>query len=86
MSWALSGDLDGFYAGLRWPGWQEITESLALDQGVTVYPPPFTTEGSSPTASRAPAPFGQLLASYDDMAAQLANVPDRGQFHLGVTE
>jgi hypothetical protein len=34
-----------FYEHLRWPGWQEETAALKLDQGFKVDPPPFTREG-----------------------------------------
>jgi hypothetical protein len=71
VSWALGGGLGDFYAGLRWGGWEEMTEALPLDEGISVFPPPFTTEGRGPRVSRRPVPFAELLGFYDDAAAQL---------------
>jgi hypothetical protein len=34
----MSGDLERFYAGLRWPGWRRDVEMLAGDRGISVYP------------------------------------------------
>ena len=43
---ALGGGLDVVFEGLRWPGWQDDVASLALTQGIFLYPPPCTVEGS----------------------------------------
>lgn len=70
---ALSGALTDFYADLRWPGWEEEVSALNLDQGLSVYPPPFTEQGRDiGSASRRPVAFTELLAFYDDMAIQVA--------------
>ena len=42
VQWALEGGLAEFYADLRWPGWEQESAALALDQGIAIYPPPFT--------------------------------------------
>lgn len=34
------------FEGLRWPGWQDEVASLAMSQGISLYPPPSTVEGS----------------------------------------
>jgi hypothetical protein len=38
VSWLLSGRLETFYDGMRWPGWREETAALAFEQGLSVYP------------------------------------------------
>ena len=43
---ALGGGLDVVFEGLRWPGWQDDVASLALTQGIFLYPPPSSVEGS----------------------------------------
>jgi hypothetical protein len=42
MEQMLSGATVKFYAELRWAGWESAAELLEFDQGLTVYPPPFT--------------------------------------------
>ncbi|WP_051288966.1 DUF2625 family protein [Mycobacterium sp. URHD0025] len=42
---ALTGQMDKFYADLRWPGWQDDVAALAVDQGYTLTPDPYTVEG-----------------------------------------
>jgi hypothetical protein len=39
VHWALAGDADGFYADLRWPGWQEELGAAGADEGFSLYPP-----------------------------------------------
>jgi hypothetical protein len=79
----LAGGLDDFYAHLRWPGWEQDVQSLELDQGLSVYPPPFTAEGQPiAAASRRVVPFSELLALYDAVAAQLAELPDGSAFEF----
>jgi hypothetical protein len=61
VHWTLSGDLETFYAGLRWPGWEEESAALPPGQGFEVDPPPFTREGRSiAAAGRKPAPMTAL--------------------------
>lgn len=63
VHWTLAGDLESFYAGLRWPGWEEESAALAADHGLAVDPPPFTREGRSiADAARDPAPVADLWA------------------------
>lgn len=42
---ALTGQMDEFYADLRWPGWQDDVAALAADEGYTLTPDPYTVEG-----------------------------------------
>ena len=45
LSWALTGDLDAYYADNRWPDWREQVAPLSGDQGILVYPPLWAAEG-----------------------------------------
>ncbi|GIJ23919.1 hypothetical protein Vlu01_45430 [Micromonospora lutea] len=68
----LRGSLNRFYETLRWPGWQTDVGALGIDQGFSVWPPPFTKEGSDLSAvSRKAIPMAQLVSFYHDAARQL---------------
>ena len=58
------GALDGVFEGLRWPGWQGEVAPLALSQGIALYPPPSTVEGSDVSkASRSVVSIQELLGT-----------------------
>lgn len=83
VTWALSGGLTEFYPDLRWAGWENETKNLGLDQGISIYPPPFTAEGRDVgAAARRPVPHRELLEFYADMARQLDRVDDGQQLRL----
>lgn len=68
----LSGSMSQTFTELRWPGWEAEVGGLALDQGVSLYPPPFAVEGGNvAAASRRAVPLAELHAFYDDAARQL---------------
>lgn len=72
VAWALGGGLDEFYGALRWPGWQQDSSSLTVDQGWSLYPPPFSREGQDVSAvSRAAVPLAELHYFYAEAARQL---------------
>ncbi|MFF4389195.1 DUF2625 family protein [Streptomyces sp. NPDC001552] len=72
VSWLLSGDLETFYEGLRWPGWREEAAALALSQGITVYPFLWSEEARADLAatSRRPVPMREVLGAAADFARQ----------------
>ena len=72
VHWTLTGDLGSFYENLRWPGWEAEAEPLAIDVGLTLYPPPFTREGR-PIAdvTRGPAPAIELWGVQQEYIRQL---------------
>jgi hypothetical protein len=65
----LTGDLAGFYADARWPGWEEDTRALTGDQGFFQYPPRFTAQGKDPAGDvhRGVVPMTEL---WDLLAAR----------------
>ncbi|MET7963894.1 DUF2625 family protein [Micromonospora zamorensis] len=68
----LAGSLTGFYEGLRWPGWESEVASVALDQGISALPPPWTREGKDLAAvSRKPIRLAELVSVHQDAARQL---------------
>jgi hypothetical protein len=61
VHWTLTGDLETYYENLRWPGWEAEIAALAPDQGLTLYPPPFTREGRPvANATRGVTPMAEL--------------------------
>ena len=73
----LAGSLTGFYETLRWPGWEQEVALLTLDQGISVWPPPWSAEGNDVgAASRKAIPLAQLVAFYEDTAVQLGSATD----------
>lgn len=69
---ALDGRLSDRFASLRWSGWQVEVERLRPDQGLSLYPPPFTVEGRDVgAASRRAVPIAELVAFYDDAARRV---------------
>jgi len=63
----LAGSLTRFYDTLRWPGWQDEVDALLPDEGLTVFPPPWSQEGQdlSPRPhARAAGPACVLLPGH----------------------
>ena len=72
LQWAFEGGTADFYSELRWTGWEQEVDPLALDHGLHVHPPLWSQEGQDiAAASRKPVPFVELLASNQEMADQL---------------
>ncbi|MEO3775035.1 DUF2625 family protein [Micromonospora sp. B9E7] len=68
----LTGAVTGFYGGLRWPGWEVEVAGVALDQGISALPPPWTTEGKDlSTVSRKPIRLAELVSVHQGAARQL---------------
>lgn len=68
----LNGAATDFYRNFRWPGWAEEVGALGLDQGLSLWPPPFSAEGQDLAAvSRTAVSLTELRAFYEYAAAQL---------------
>ena len=68
----ITGVTTKFYEDFRWPGWTDDVATLGLDQGLSLWPPPFSTEGRDlATVSRRPVPLSELHSFYEDAARQL---------------
>lgn len=69
---ALSGGLTDTFQSLRWQGWENETATLRPDEGLSLFPPPFTQEGRDiSTVSRRAVPLTELHGFYQDAAVQL---------------
>jgi len=72
VEWSLKGDTENFYEDLRWQGWEIEAQALALDELLSVYPPPFSEQGRDiGAASRRPVPWRELVGWLDNAASQL---------------
>jgi hypothetical protein len=87
IRWVCAGDLAGFYADLRWPGWEAEVPQARADQGYHLWPPPFAEQGKRGEAvSRRLVPIEELWDWYQDCARQLAELPEGAPFRLRLTD
>lgn len=70
VSWLLSGRLDTFYDGLRWPGWREEAAAVGLSQGITVYPFLWSEEAQTDLSAthRRSVPMSEVIGTAADFA------------------
>jgi len=72
LRWLFTGNLEKFYEGSRWQGWEVEVAELGGDRAFTLYPPPWTTEGQDlAKVSRRPAPADQVWKYQLEMLRQL---------------
>ena len=62
LIWALSGDLELFYQGTRWPGWESEVQRIAGDRGILVFPFLSTRGPPVQNRSRGEVPIEELWA------------------------
>lgn len=67
----LQGDLAGFYADLRWDGWERDLKALSPDRGFHFHPPLFAEAEAGTPRSRKDVPMTELLALTLDFMEQL---------------
>jgi hypothetical protein len=70
LLWCLGGDLAGFYADYRWPGWEDEVKSLPGDRAFSIYPPPFTRGPAFGERHRGAVPLDELYRLYVDEFAR----------------
>lgn len=71
LHFLFDGDLSGFYADARWPGWQEEVASLSGDRGISIWPPPSAMGPSFGERSRAQVPIRELWGVQQEIAKSL---------------
>lgn len=87
IEWTLAGSTVDFYSSLRWPGWEEDAESVAGDQGILLYPPPFSAQGQDTTnVARKVVSWDELVGMYDDFSRQMGELPPGTEFQIVVTD
>lgn len=83
VTWAMGEGPTSFYSSLRWPSWKAETSCLAPHLGLSLYPPPFTTEGVSiANTTRSAVPIAELHSFYAEMTHQLASLPPETMFGI----
>ena len=85
VTWALEGDLEGFYDALRWPGWEDELANVSADSGFLLLPPPFTREGKPVAkARRTLVPVTELWAAQLGYARQFEALPVSAKVRIQV--
>lgn len=85
INWCMNSDLDSFYEGLRWDGWQDEVSALSGDQGMLFIPFPFAKNSSEAAREieHKPVPMIELYDMYvKDFAVQLAKMADGEIFEI----
>ena len=68
LYWAITGDTDGFYSDLTYPGWQKEAAGLLYDQGIAFYPFLWTKEGKNLSrCTRNAVPMTEIVGFELDM-------------------
>jgi hypothetical protein len=68
----MMGNLDLFYKGMRWPGWQREVETVSGDRAFSVYPFLFASGPEISARSRKAVPIEELWGLYvEDIPQQL---------------
>jgi hypothetical protein len=83
VQWTMTGDVAGFYTDQRWPGWQEEVAEMCGDDGFSFKPMLWARGPSLGERSRRIVPQQELWQLYQDLARQLAEVPDGTPVQLG---
>jgi Protein of unknown function DUF2625 len=73
LSWLLSGRLEQFYEGMRWPGWRQEAKALTHTQGINIFPPLWSKEAHADLAatSRKAVAMHELLGMTAHFARQM---------------
>jgi hypothetical protein len=77
VEWTCTADLEGFYAELRWRGWQEELAGASADQGFHFWPMLFLNDGGALVdRSRRLIPMRELWGLQQELAPKIAALPD----------
>jgi hypothetical protein len=74
FGWLLNCDLNEFYEGLRWEGWENDIQKISTDQCVAFYPFLWTEEGDCNNSKRAVVPVKEALELKYDLLSQLQSI------------
>jgi hypothetical protein len=87
LEWLCTGDLARFYADLRWPAWEVEVSAASPEEGLHLYPPPFSNQGQPINrAQRRLVPMIELWEWYQEFARQLAALPEGAEFRVEFAE
>jgi hypothetical protein len=71
LRWLFTGNLEEFYRGQRWPGWQEEVAALDGDSALLVYPFPSAQGPEFGQRHRGRVPVSELWGVYVEQLASL---------------
>lgn len=84
LRWLCGGDLEAFYAALRWPGWREDVRALDSGRVFHVAPPMVFAGPPIGLRSRSPVPIDEQWHFSRALEKQLAGVRDGQEVRLVV--
>ena len=85
--WALGEGLEQFYADFRWAGWEAEVEALALDEGLSIYPPLFSAQATDlASTSRRAVPWTELAAFHEEARQKLGDAQPGQQFRIAPSD
>jgi Protein of unknown function DUF2625 len=82
LSWALAGELELFYATARWPGWEQDVVALSGDEGMSIYPPLWSSREPASERSRRAVPLTELWSMQREIGRQISHLPRGAQVRL----
>lgn len=85
LRWAISEDLNSFYADLRWTGWEQEVSALDGDHGLTFWPMLWATGPRLEERSRRSVPQRELWSLHRELARQIAELPAGSKIHIQIT-
>ncbi len=86
LHWAITGDIDGFYAGQRWPNWEQDVAALDGDHGLLFWPMLWSSGVPLGDRSRRVVPQRELWSVQRDLARQIADLPPGSQIRVRFTD
>lgn len=69
--WAIGPDIQGFYKSFLWDNTRTLLDQITFSQGLSIYPPLWTKECDSKTASVRIIPMNELVKVNIEIAKQL---------------
>ena len=64
VRWCFDGDLEQFYQGYRWPGWEAEVRDLSGDRAFSIWPPLFAEGPRIEQRDRRAVPIDEIFGMY----------------------
>jgi len=90
FSFCFTGNVEGFYDGLRWPNWKDEVENLSGDRVLNFYPPLWSNPPERPERmpneerQRAPVPVAEQFLMTMNLREQLSQIPDDTEVEMNI--
>ena len=86
LHWAMHGDLNRFWDGLRWPGWQPEVAAISGDKCLSIYPPLGFERTPVGDRDRRAVPIEELWGLAVQLERELNGLPDGAKVVFKVVE